>query len=128
MMLAHMLAEDRAAVICDFAETYHVYDIHTLPASLAATLACGLSADSRIMRKLAGVEVSPPFLLIAAAIMDELTALRYQIGADENTPKPHYLLDTILGGSTDRGAFGFDTAEEYEAARQKIIERALKNG
>lgn len=127
MMLAHMLAVDRAAVICDFAETYHVFDIHALPASLAATLACGLSADSRIMQKLAGVELSPPFLLIAAAIVDELAALRYQISGDEKAPKPHYLLDSIMGGHVSDG-FGFDTAEEFEQARQKIIERALKNG
>lgn len=52
MALAAMLSVDRDAVICDMAETYGILTMHTLPARLAATLAAGLHADSRIMLRL----------------------------------------------------------------------------
>ena len=42
-----MLAADEDAVICDFAEVYHVLDLRALAPPLAATLAAGLPPDSR---------------------------------------------------------------------------------
>lgn len=43
------LGEDE--LICDFAETYHIYDYTAIPVTLTATLACGLRADARVFQK-----------------------------------------------------------------------------
>ena len=42
MALAGMIALDQNALICDFAETYGIYNYRALPVSLLATLAVGL--------------------------------------------------------------------------------------
>ena len=60
-----MVGLDEGALICDFAEVYHVYDWRRLPASTAATLAMGLGPDSRIMRKISGTPVPMDTLLLA---------------------------------------------------------------
>ena len=43
-----MLKVDKDAVICDFAETYHIYNIWELPLKNVATLACGLGNNSEL--------------------------------------------------------------------------------
>lgn len=60
-----MIALDEDALVCDFAETYHIYDYKSLPVELAATLATGLREDSRIMRKVMGLKVDFKTLLLA---------------------------------------------------------------
>lgn len=49
-----MEATDKDALICDFAETYHILDYEALPLKLRATLASGLREDSRSKTKLYG--------------------------------------------------------------------------
>ena len=48
-----MMALDEDALICDFAETYHIYNIYGMPVQYIATLAIGLRDDSRIKSKCA---------------------------------------------------------------------------
>ena len=61
-----MISVDEEALICDFAETYHIYDYRSLPARRAATFAVGLRDDSRIKMKMAGMNVSMDSIMIAA--------------------------------------------------------------
>ena len=63
-----MIRTDEDAFICDMAETYHIYDWRSLPASLASTLAAGLRENSRIKMKIAGVMVDPELLLMARVV------------------------------------------------------------
>ena len=60
-----MIALDEDALICDMAETYHIYDIYSLPVEYVATLAIGLRDSSRIKRKALGLEVELDTLLLA---------------------------------------------------------------
>lgn len=60
-----MIALDEDALICDFAETYHVFDYKALTVELAATLAAGLRQNSRIRLKASGLEVDINTLLLA---------------------------------------------------------------
>jgi len=46
-----MIKLDENALICDFAETYHIYDYRQLPPTRVAVFACGLRDDSRIKMK-----------------------------------------------------------------------------
>ena len=59
-----MISLDESALICDFAETYHILDYRALPLKLAAVLACGLRDDSRIKMKLAGMKLNPETMLL----------------------------------------------------------------
>lgn len=122
MCLAHMVALDETALICDFAERYHVLDWRALPVKTAAALARGLGADSRIMRKISGAPADSATLLLAA-IADALHLLVWQnteAGVKgENRPKS--LLKMLCGKDQDaESGEGFDTVEEFQAWRASM--------
>lgn len=90
-----MLAYDRSALICDLAETYHIYDYKALPVLTLAALASGLRSDSRIKLKLSGItEVSSEVLLIQ--IFDILQLMRYQWFATKKESPPKLLSDSLI--------------------------------
>ena len=60
-----MSATGKDELICDFAETYHVFDWRGLPIDLAATLAAGLPESSRIKRKMRGDRATTEQILLA---------------------------------------------------------------
>lgn len=122
MGLAHMLKVDRTAVICDLAETYHIFNYRQLPATTVATLACGLKADSRIKTTMAGVKVSPPNSLLYALIVDELRSLRWGLMGDKKH-MPVFVTEMMANGLPEKETRGFNTAEEFERKRREIIER-----
>lgn len=74
MALAKMISVDRDALICDMAETYHIYDLRGLPGRMLAVLAFGLRADSRIMQRLNKQEFATETMLLAT-IADRLGLL-----------------------------------------------------
>lgn len=123
-----MLAADQGAVVCDLAEVYQVYDMRAFPPFYVATLACGLRPDSRIKLKLAGLETVPPLVLLGALAVDELRAIRFALlGRGKETPV--FVTDVMQGNvQEERHAAGFDTAAEFEARRQAILERIRKDG
>lgn len=116
-----MMNFDEDALVCDFAETYHIYDYRSLPVKLAATLSAGLRDDSRIKMSLAGVPASQDTLLLAV-IADRVEAFRYGFTEDaaKGRNKPDSLVDLILGETANKenksGIKGFATVEEFEAA------------
>ena len=63
-----MLSNYPDALTCDMAETYGVFDIHRLPARLAATLAVGLGADSRVKMAKEGRLVGNDVMLMAVMV------------------------------------------------------------
>ena len=69
-----MIALDEDALVCDFAETYHIYNIYQLPVEYVATLAIGLRDNSRIKMKACGLEVDTDRLLLAHIV--DNTAIR----------------------------------------------------
>ena len=73
MLLASMVALDEDALICDFAETYKVYDYRRLPVEYAATLACGLRENSRIKMLQSGLTVDINALLLAHIVDNTAT-------------------------------------------------------
>lgn len=116
-----MLAFDRNALICDLAETYHIYDYRALPVTTLAALACGLRADSRIKLKLSGIaEVSNEVLLIQ--IFDILQLMRYQWFATKKDVPPKLLSEMLIGKAPEAPDEKRDKvlAEILETARQDI--------
>lgn len=115
-----MIKADEDALICDFAETYHVFDYKSLPVKLAATLAAGLREGSRIKLKLADMEVSPDTLLLAA-IADRLGILVWQKTEDAKKGKnrPRSILESLQPKQTDVSTFA--SGEDFIKAREKLL-------
>ena len=63
-----MVAADEDSLICDFAETYHIYQWRGLAVKYAAVLAFGLSENSRIKMALTKRKVTLDTMLMASAV------------------------------------------------------------
>ena len=113
-----MIKLDEDALICDLAETYHIYDYRSLPLKTVATLSAGLRDDSRI--KLEAAEASVGLdTVILAAIADNLTMLR--AGMDrKNRSTPFLFTELLRGGNKKQKVKGFKTSQEFEAALKRI--------
>lgn len=116
-----MVKADEDALICDMAETYHIYDWRKLPIRYVAILACGLSDDSRIKRKLSGQKASTDIML-KAIIADAVNFIAWCQTEDakkkKNRPKSIYA--QLIKPESEKTA-GFNTVEAFEAARAKIL-------
>lgn len=122
MILAGMYALDKDALVCDFAETYHVLDMWALPVPLLAVLASGLREDSRIMMKMGGVSYIPAYISAAKAA-DELAMLMYSFTEDaaEGRNRPELLYDFIIEKQEPKQTNqGYDSGEDFLAAWKKI--------
>lgn len=119
-----MIATDEDALVCDFAETYQVFDYKSLPARLVATLAAGLRDNSRIKMKMAGVPCSNETLLLAMAV-DRLSLLFWAKTEDgqKNRNRPESLYMRILGlnEKPENNVVAFASGSDFETARQRIL-------
>ena len=117
-----MLAVDRTALICDLAETYGILDYKVLPVETLAALSVGLRENSRIKMKLSGAKVKPDFLLLAAAV-DRLSLLVWSKTNDveKGRKRPKSLVEVLNGKKKESDVMAFNTAEEWERAKAKII-------
>lgn len=115
-----MTAVDEDALICDFAEVYHIYDYRKLPLRYAAILACGLRDDSRIKMAVSG-SVAPTNVLLQAITADALNLLVWFKTKDgqRNRNRPKSLFDLITNKTSDIEAF--ETPEEFEKRRMALI-------
>lgn len=117
MTLSGMLNLSKDALICDLAETYHIYDMRSLPLRTVATLAAGLREDSRIVMLAGGLEARQDSLLLAM-IADRVELLRYGLAGEKSLPTS--LTETMLGKTKKKGVRSFRTAQEFEAALAKF--------
>lgn len=117
-----MIAKDEDALVCDLAETYHVFDYKALPPKQAAVFAVGLSNDSRIKRSMSGQKHTSTTLLLAA-IADGVNILAWQRTKDgqRNTNRPDSILKAMTEEEKDDLA-AFDSIAEYETARANRME------
>lgn len=121
-----MLKTDKDALVCDFAETYGVFDLGSLPVKTVAALAFGLGDSSRIKMKMAGLKV-PTNTLLLAHIADSLSYIKWtktQAAVDAPNKPPRRLVNDLLGigQPEDAGTCkGFESADAFEAAREKIL-------
>lgn len=121
-----MLRLDRDALLCDFAEYYHIYDFEALPVKTVALLACGLRDESRIKQKINGTSVPVNTMLIAYAV-DRLGLLIWQKTKDgqRGRNKPESIVEMLMntGKRKTTRVDAFDSPEEFEEARRRILER-----
>lgn len=124
-----MISEDRDALLCDFAETYGIYDFRALPAFTLATLAVGLRDDSRIKMKMHGTRITRTETLLAAAV-DRLSMLWWAKTEDgqNNTNRPKSMLSILNGEPTkqESNIETFESGDEFETAWERIT--GVKHG
>ena len=124
-----MIKTDEESLICDFAETYSIYNYKSLPLKLVATWASGLSGDSRIKRKLSGLNHSIDTLLLAC-IVDRLSLLLWRDTKDaskgKNKPESMYELLTSSSKDVSESHDSFNSGKEFERERQRILDKIKK--
>ena len=117
-----MIRLNEDALICDLAETYHIYDYKQLPASLVAVFAIGLRENSRIKMLMGRQKVSLDTLLLAG-IVDRLGILAWQKTKDgqNNRNRPKSLVTMLNGEEEERQEMVYRSGEEFEKAKAKIL-------
>lgn len=120
-----MLSADRDALECDMAETYGILDMEALPVEKLAVLSYGLRENSRIKMKMSGMKMNTDTFLLAGCF-DMLSWIKWsktRDAADGGTP-PEGVLGRLFGHAREQETVGFSSADEFKAARERIIKGA----
>ena len=116
-----MINVNKNALICDLAETYHIFDFKSLPCRMVGILSCGLRENSRIKMILSGEEITLENTLLAG-IYDNtkmLTWLNSTDGAD-GVNRPDSILKSLMNIKEDSEILRFETKEEFWEAWNSI--------
>ena len=120
-----MIDIDEDALICDLAETYHVYDYKQLPLTTVAVFAYGLKDDSRIKQALSD-QVAPVDRVLLAGIVDRLSMLLWIQSKDgqKGVNRPVPLTDFFIKKEKEdtRDFMTFESPEDYENYRKRLFE------
>ena len=123
-----MLETDEDALVCDLAETYGIYDYESLPLQTVATLSAGLRGDSRIIMEMTGADLSKTDLILTA-IADYLALILWSKTKDghKNRNRPKSIRE-LFSKKKENDIVGFDSPEEFERARQAILNEVAPHG
>ena len=110
-------------MICDLAETYHIFNYRELPVNMLATLVSGLRADSRTKMKITGAKI-PDNILIQALIFDRLSQLVWMNSEDgrKNRNRPPRLYDLLTKDPKPK-IMSFDSGEDFDRAYAEAVGR-----
>lgn len=112
-----MIACGEDELICDLAETYHIYDYKSLPVDKVAIFSVGLREESRIYRKMLGYPSNRWDERLLALILDKLN---HMFASEKADIKSVYSL--LFGEEEKEGnVMSFTSPEEFEEARRRII-------
>ena len=117
-----MVAHHEDELICDMAETYHVFQMRELPLKTLATLAAGLSEDSRTKMAMSGSKLTRMESLLCLAVdkVSQLVWLNSKDGAaGKNRPKSLYTELTTEKPKAEHKVFA--SIDDFEAARKKLL-------
>lgn len=117
-----MIKADENALICDFAETYRIYDYKALKPRQAAIYAAGLPNDSRIKRKITGQKHSSQVILLSCIADSLRTLLWFQTkDGQRNINRPASILEELM---TEKEEYKeYSSIEAYEAARAERMRK-----
>lgn len=120
-----MISESEEDLICDLAETYHIFDYRSVPVKLLATLSAGLRDDSRIKLRLKGEKYATN-LVIEAMIADRLAMLQHGLFHIKEEPK--LILEAMFGAVEDDKSGKikpevFNSPEEFYARYSELINK-----
>ena len=119
MALAGMWSAAKDELICDFAETYGIYDLRALPVRTLAVLACGLGQNSRVWMKTNGYSAKWSDIVLAMCA-DRLAILAWFQTEDGHNGenRPQMLTPQLLGMSdqSEKRYETYDSGEDFMAA------------
>ncbi|RGD72907.1 hypothetical protein DW687_11735 [Anaerofustis stercorihominis] len=119
-----MIRIDENSLICDLAETYHIFNYRSLPARMVATFCVGLRNNSRTFKKITDNKILNTETLLALLLDDFRTFLSLICGEKNKNQSAYELLTSE---AKEKSKIGFNSPEEFEKARREILERS-KNG
>jgi hypothetical protein len=118
-----MIATGEDLLICDFAETYNIYDYRSLSTKSAAIYAAGLRADSRIMMKLSDSNYGVKEMLLSI-LCDEIRGWHYSMTEDAESQinKPQSIRELLFGTQENvKANVSFDSGEAFDEEWRRII-------
>ncbi|OKZ74716.1 MAG: hypothetical protein BHV87_07925 [Clostridiales bacterium 36_14] len=120
-----MMVIDEDALICDLAETYHIFDYRELPCTKVALFAAGLRENSRIKMKIAGMKY-PLETMVEVAMLDRVSVLLWMQTKDgqNGTNRPESVMAKLLGQQPDKEVVAFRSGEDFEKCWNAITEGA----
>lgn len=109
-------------MICDLAETYHVFNYRELPVKLLATLVAGLRADSRTKMEINGAK-APTNTLIMAMIYDKLNQWVWLNSKEgrKGQNEPPSLVKLLTDKPKESKVQSYDSGEDFDLAYQRIV-------
>ena len=125
-----MIKADEDALICDLAETYHIYDYRQLPLKMVAVFSVGLRNNSRIKMKMNNQPVELDLLLLAG-IIDKLgTAMWWQTkDGQKGINKPDSLVEAITNTQPkEKNVIAFSSGEDFTNRRNELLKHTKKGG
>lgn len=117
-----MIVLDEEALICDLAETYHIFNYRGLSPYMVAVFSCGLKEDSRIKLKMNDRKVDAHTIMLAS-IIDKLSIILWRDSVDgqKNINKPKSLASELLNLNAEKDFNAYSNIEEFENARKQIL-------
>lgn len=118
-----MIKKDEDALICDFAETYNIYDYKSLPLKMVGSLALGLRDNSRIKMAMTGSQASSEVMLMAAMV-DRLSLLVWMKtkDAEKGKNKPKSILENLTKSENiENTNIAYTSGEDFIRAREELL-------
>lgn len=125
-----MIKTDENALICDLAETYHIYDYRQLPLNAIAVFSVGLKNNSRIKMKMSNQPVDLDTLLLAG-ISDNLTFWLWSQSKDgqKGINRPDSLVEVITNNQPkEKNVIGFTSGEDFISRRNELLKNTKEGG
>lgn len=112
-----MINVDEEALICDFAETYRIYNYKSLPLQMVGTFACGLRHDSRIGMRISDSKLTTDQTILAL-IADNTRMLAWLNSSDgaKGIKRPKSLVEALIGerNTQESGIETFETGQDFD--------------
>lgn len=112
-----MINVDEEALICDFAETYRIYNYKSLPLQMVGTFACGLRPDSRIGMRISDSKLTTDQTLLAL-VADNTRAIAWLNSSDgaKGINRPKSIVDALAREkkTADSIMETFETGQDFD--------------
>lgn len=109
------------SLICDLAETYHLFNYREQSPDMVAVLCFGLRDDSRVKMALGNSKLTLEQILMARMV-DELSWIHWSKTKDgsKNRNRPESILQALTEEKKEETEI-FLTADDFNSAWEKII-------
>lgn len=108
-------------LICDLAETYHIYNMYDFTPEYIGILVNGLDADSRVNRKIGEQKIKSETYLLAG-IFDNVNYLLYGMSDPKKRGNPpDSILKRLLSDEPREKEKVFVTPDDFRETWKKIV-------